>query len=149
MAATPDRQLVSFIAKFDPPMKTLIRSCRSAMRKRFPTAYELVYDNYNFLVIAYCTTERPSDSVASLAANAKGIGLHFYRGATLPDPHGVLQGSGTQNRFVRLDSAAALSRPAVRTLLAAAAAQADTAFREVGETELIIRAVSAKQRPRR
>ena len=33
------------------------------MRKRFPTANELVYDNYNFFVIGYCTTERPSDCV--------------------------------------------------------------------------------------
>jgi hypothetical protein len=149
MAATSDRQLASFIAKFAPPMQAMIRSCRAAMRKRFPTAYELVYDNYNFLVIAYCTTERPSDSVASLAANAKGIGLHFYRGATLADPQGVLQGSGSQNRFVRLESAATLSRPAIRSLLAAAAAQADTAFRKTGAAELIIRAVSPKQRPRR
>ncbi len=105
MPETADQQLKSFIAKFDPAMGKSIRECRSAMRKRFPTANELVYDNYNFFVVGYCTTERPSHCVVSLAANAKGIGLSFYHGATLPDPHGMLQGSGSQNRFVRLDSA--------------------------------------------
>src|SRR5450631_3907434 len=100
--ATPAKQLTEFLAKFDPAITKLIRECRKALRQRFPTATELVYDNYNFFVIGYCTTERPSDCVVSLAANAKGVGLSFYYGSTLPDPHKILEGSGSQNRFVRL-----------------------------------------------
>jgi len=149
MAETPDQQLRGFIAKFDPAMGTLIGECRSAMRKRFPTANELVYDNYNFFVIGYCTTERPSDCVVSLAANSKGIGLSFYHGATLPDPHRILQGSGNQNRFVRLEGAATLVRPEVQELLDAAEAQADPPFVKAGGGKLIIRSISDKQRPRR
>jgi len=149
MPETPDRQLRGFIAKFDPAMAKLIRECRSVMRKRFPTANELVYDNYNFFVIGYCTTERPSDCVVSLAANSKGIGLSFYRGAALPDPQRILQGSGNQNRFVRLDGVATLSRPEVQELLEAAEAQADPPFVEAGSGRLIIRSISEKQRPRR
>jgi hypothetical protein len=148
MPETPDRQLRSFIAKFDPAMAKLIRECRSGMRKRFPTANELVYDNYNFFVIGYCTTERPSDCVVSLAANSKGIGLNFFRGATLPDPHRILQGGGNQNRFVKLDGAASLSRPEVQELLEAASAQADPPFVKAGSGKLIIRSISEKQRPR-
>jgi hypothetical protein len=60
-----------------------------------PTANELVYDNYNFFVIGYCSTERPSDCIASIAAAANGVGLSFYRGVSLPDPHGLLLGSGS------------------------------------------------------
>jgi hypothetical protein len=149
MPDSPDRQLRGFIAKFDPGMAKLIRECRSVMRKRFPAANELVYDNYNFFVIGYCTTERPSDCVVSLATNSKGIGLNFYRGATLPDPHGILQGSGNQNRFVRLDGVATLSRPEVRQLLDVAEAQADPPFVKAGSGKLIIRSISEKQRPRR
>ena len=100
---TPAKQLSEFVAKFDPAIAKLIRECRAAMQKRFPTANELVYDNYNFFVIGYCATERPSDCVASLAANSKGIGLSFYYGSTLADPHQILQGSGSQNRFARLE----------------------------------------------
>jgi hypothetical protein len=73
MPETPEQRLKGFIAKFDPALGKQIRECRSALRKRFPTANELVYDNYNFFVIGYCTTERPSDCVVSLAANSKGI----------------------------------------------------------------------------
>ena len=130
-------------------MAKLIRECRAAMRKRFSTANEMVYDNYNFLVIAYCNTERPSDCLMSLAANAKGIGLHFLYGAALPDPHGILQGSGSQNRFVRLESAASLNSAPVRELLAAASARADPPFPPSGRGKLIVRSISAKQRPRK
>jgi hypothetical protein len=149
MPATPGQQLERFVAKFEPAMGKLIRECRAVMRKRFPTANELVYDNYNFFVIGYCTTERPSDCVVSLAANSKGLGLSFYHGATVPDPHRLLQGSGNQNRFVRLDGAATLSRPEIRELLDAAEAQADPPFATRGGGKLIIRSISKKQRPRK
>jgi hypothetical protein len=41
---TPEAQLLSLIEKFDPKDQRLIRSVRSAVRKRLPTANELVYD---------------------------------------------------------------------------------------------------------
>jgi len=119
------------------------------MRKRLPTALELVYDNYNFLAIGYSSTERASDCVVSLACGANGVSLSFYYGATLPDPDGVLLGSGNQNRFVRLESVRTLAEPAVERLLAAALAQAKTPMPESGKTRTIVKSISAKQRPRR
>ena len=148
-AESPAQQIAGFIAKFNPAVAKLIRSARLALRKRFPTANELVYDNYNFLVFGFCSTERPSDCIVSLAANAKGIGLAFYHGATLPDPDKLLLGSGNQNRFIRLESAATLAKPQVEALLRAAVAQAKTPLPTAGRGRTIIRSVSAKQRPRR
>src|SRR6202790_1530287 len=86
------KQLAAFIAKFEPRMAKLIRSLRAAVRKRLPTANELVYDNYNFFVIGFCSTERPSDCVVSIAAGANGVGLSFYYGSTFPDPNKLLLG---------------------------------------------------------
>jgi hypothetical protein len=86
VSADAEEQLRSFIDKFDPNDQALIRSMRKALRKRLPTANELVYDNYNFFVIGYCSSERPADCIVSIAAGANGVGLSFYRGATLPDP---------------------------------------------------------------
>ena len=148
-ASSAGKQLDRFIAKFDAAHQALIRDVRKVLRKRFPTAYELVYDNYNFFVIGYSPTDRPSDSIISIAAAANGIGLCFIQGARLPDPHKVLNGSGKQTRFVRLESAKTLARPEVDALLAAAVAQAKTPLRTTGRGELVIRSVSAKQRPRR
>ena len=142
-------QLKGFIGKFAPGHQTLIRAVRRALRRRFPTACELVYDNYNFFVIGYCSTERPSDAIVSIAASANGVGLCFIHGASLPDPAKILLGSGKQTRFIRLESAAVLQRPEVESLLALAAARAKTPLPATGVGRLVIRSVSAKQRPRR
>lgn len=147
--ASPAQQLEEFIDRFDSKNAALIRSVRKALRKRLPTANELVYDNYNFFVIGYSSTERPSDCIVSIAAAANGVGLSFYYGATLPDPHNLLLGSGSQNRFIRLQSAGTLARPEVEELIAAAIAQGETPLPASGKGKLIIRSISEKQRPRR
>ena len=147
--ADAERQLQRFIDKFDDKHAALIRAVRKVMRKRLPTANELVYDNYNFFVIGYCSTERPSDCIVSIAAAANGVGLSFYYGATLPDPHKLLLGSGSQNRFIRIESPATLARPEVEALIAAAVAQGETPLPAKGEGTLIIRSIAAKQKPRR
>lgn len=141
-------EVASFIDKFDPPVARLLRACRTALQKRLPTAIEQVYDNYNFLAIGYCTTERTSDCLVSLAASAKGVALSFYHGADLPDPKGVLLGGGKQNRFVRLESAATLDEPAVAALLDAAITQAKSPLPTSGRGYTIVKSVSVKQRPR-
>jgi hypothetical protein len=146
---SPAAQLAGFVAKYDPAVGRLVRATRAAMRKRLPTALELVYDNYQFLAIGYSATERASDCIVSLAVSPKGVALSFYYGSTLPDPQRVLLGSGNQNRFVRLASAATLAEPAVATLLRAAIAQARTPLPTSGRGRTIIKSVSAKQRPRR
>jgi hypothetical protein len=148
-SADAERQLKDFIAKFEPAHQKLIRAVRKALRQRFPTANELVYDNYNFFVIGYCSTERPSDAIVSIAAGANGVGLCFIHGASLPDPHKILLGSGNQTRFIRLPSVGVLERPEVEALIAAAKAKARTPLPGSGKGRLVIRMISAKQRPRR
>jgi hypothetical protein len=145
---TAEAELRSFIEKFDPKDQRLIRSVRSAVRKRFPTLNELVWDNYNFFVIGYSPTERPSDSILSIAARANGVGLCFIRGARLDDPKKLLQGSGRQTRFIRIQSPSQLADPDVEALIAAAIGQATTPPPSKGRGSLIIRSVAAKQRPR-
>jgi hypothetical protein len=143
------KQLDSFIDKFEPKNRALIRAVRKELRKQLPTANELVYDNYNFFVIGYGSTERPSDAILSIAAAANGVGLCLIHGAILPDPKKILQGSGKQTRFIRLESAKTLARPEVAAVLAAAVAKAKTPLLASGGGKLIIRSISKKQRPRR
>jgi hypothetical protein len=146
---SPQAEVGSFIAKFEPRLQKLLRAARRELRRRFPTAVEQVYDNYNFLVFGFCTTERTSDCFVSIAAQAKGVALSFYWGATLPDPHRLLLGSGQQNRFLRLPSLATLKKPEVVELLLAAAAQSKVPLPSQGRGYTLIKSTSAKQRPRR
>jgi hypothetical protein len=146
---SPERQLASFIAKFEPKTAKLIKQCRAEMRQLLPSAFELVYDNYNFFVIGYSPTERPSDAILSIAAAANGVGLAFLHGASIPDPKKLLLGSGKRNRFIRVPDLSVLRNPDVRKLIHSATHHAKTPLPPKGRGDLIIKSISAKQRPRR
>lgn len=94
---TPAKQVAGFIAKFDPAIAKLTRGARAKMRKRLPTAVELVYDNYNALAIGFGPTERTTDAILSVAAYATGVTLYFTYGKSLPDPDKRLEGAGNQD----------------------------------------------------
>jgi len=148
VAENPEAQLKSFVDKFDDKDQASIRAIRKSLRKLLPAANELVYDNYNFFVIGYSPTLRPTDSILSIAAGPGKVSLCFpFCGTKLPDPRKLLRGSGSQNRYVRLESAEALARPEVEALIAAAVRLSKPA--ESSKGKLVIRSVSAKQRPRR
>jgi hypothetical protein len=119
------------------------------MRARYPSALELVYDNYNALAIGFSPTERASEVIFSIAIYPSWINLFFLQGKGLPDPKKILQGSGNQVRHIRLPSPATLDDPGIVALMEAAAARAKVPFDPACKHRLIIRSVSAKQRPRR
>jgi hypothetical protein len=146
---SPAKQVAGFIAKFDPAIAKLTRSARTVVRKRFPTAIELVYDNYNALAIGYSSTERTSDVLFSLAVYARGVNIYFMYGRSLPDPEKLLQGSGSQGAFVRLNDLSVLDQPGVKALMGAAARQAEPPLAKSGRGYTIVKSISAKQRPRR
>jgi hypothetical protein len=143
------QRVESFIDKFDPAIATLVRAARRVLRKRFPTAVELVYDNYNALAIGFGPSERTSDAFVSLAAFARGVSLYFLYGAALPDPEKRLHGGGNQGRFIRLESLDVLDDPYVVRLLQTAAEQEDAPLPRAGRGYAVVKSVSAKQRPRR
>ena len=146
---TPAKQLAGFIAKFDPSIARLVRAARVTLRQHFfPTAIELVYDNYNALAIGFSPSERTSEAIVSLAVYARGVNRYFIYGAHLPDPQHVLEGTGNQGRFVRLADLSVLDNPAVQALLRAAIEEAEP-LPASGRGYIVIKAVSAKQRPRR
>lgn len=143
------KQVAGFIAKFDPPVAKLTRACRTILRKRYPSAIELVYDNYNALAMGFGSTERTSDVIISVAVYASGVNLYFVYGRSLPDPKKLLQGAGTQGAFIRFTGLAVLDDPAVDALLTAAEKWQQPPLPSSGRGYTIVKSISAKQRPRR
>jgi hypothetical protein len=148
-SANPERELAGFIARFMPEVAELAEAVLNKMRRRYPTALELVYDNYNALAIGFCPTERASDGIFSIALYPKWVSLFFLQGARLPDPAKLLKGSGKVVRYIVLPNPALLDDPAVKALMNEAVARARVPFDPKGVHRLIIKSVSAKQRPRR
>lgn len=144
-----EKQLAGFMAKFSTEITALGEAIRVEMRKLYPTAIELVYDNYNALVIGFCPTERPSEAIFSIVLYPKWVSLFFLQARRLHDPERILQGSGRVARHIVLASPDFLHYPAVQALMREAVETAKVDFDPKGAHRVIIRAVSAKQRPRR
>lgn len=114
-----------------------------------PGAVELVYDNYNWLVIGFGPSDRASEAVLSIILAPRWVTLCFLHGASLADPQQLLRGSGKRVRNIRLAGVETLNQPAVRALIDQAVAQSPVPFDPKRPRRLSIRAVIARQRPRR
>jgi Domain of unknown function (DU1801) len=119
------------------------------MRKRAPGALELVYDNYNALAIGFAPTDRTSDVVFSIALYPRWVSLFFLNGAKLRDPSRILKGSGTRVRQIVLRNPEDLDSPEVAALIEQAKKIAATPFPSSARGRMIIKSVSARQRPRK
>ena len=154
---TPEAQLRFFVEMFGPEERRLIRAVRSAVRKRLPTANELVYDYDTFFVIGYSPTDHPTDGIVAIAARPDGVRLYLMYRKPLPDPKKLLSGSGKQARFIRVEAASRLAHPDVEALIAAAIDQAriplpsraQARARDKTGGRLVIRSISVKRQSRR
>jgi hypothetical protein len=151
MAKSPTAQLNGFLAKFTPEVARSAKDALARMRTRWPGAIELVYDNYNALAIGFAPTERASDAVFSIAVFPRWVTLCFLQnGPQLPDPKGLLKGSGKQVRHIRLLSTADIDGPDVGTLMKQGLELAEVKVRRgTAKGRIVIKSVSPKQRPRR
>lgn len=143
-----EAQFEKALAKYTPEMVALAKAVLKKMRARLPGAVELVYDNYNALVVGFGPNERASDAIFSIALYPRWINLFFLYGASLPDPHRILKGSGKQVRSVMIRDAAELDKSEVREVMEAALKNADPPIDPKQKRRMAIRAVSPKQRPR-
>jgi hypothetical protein len=142
-------QLDTFLDKYTPEIATMARSCLRKMRARLPGAMQLVYDNYNALAIGFSPSERPSEGIFSIVVFPRYVTLFFLQGTKVPDPKKLLQGSGNVVRTIRLERAADLDQPDVQELISAALKSAKVPIDHSARGKLIVRAILAKQRPRR
>jgi hypothetical protein len=146
---SPEAELRSFVARFDPKQQKRFRSIRAAVRKRFPTVNELAYDYPDSVVIGYSPTHRGGEAVVAIAARADGVRLYLSHGPELPDPKKLLQGSAKQTRFIPIDAAARLGHPDVEALIAAAIDHATVPVPSNGMGKLVIQSSAAKREQRK
>ena len=63
---------------------------------RLAGAARVVYCNWNATVVGYSPDGKTRHAVCSVAAYPRWVNLFFFVGPDLPDPHGLLKGSGTR-----------------------------------------------------
>lgn len=142
-------QLETFIDRYSPEVAALGRAVLKKFRTLIPPSIEMVYDNYNFLVVGFVPNERPSDAIFSVVFGTQRVSICFIQGVKLADPDKLLLGGGNQVRTLRLPSVKTLDDPKVRSLIARALETSPVPYGQVGRRQLVIKSISAKQRPRR
>jgi hypothetical protein len=141
-----EAELRTLIAKFvpAPAHQGLIGAIRRLLRKRLPTAHEVVYEYRDCFVISYSPDERGYEGVLAIRGSADGVRLYFNQGKGLPDPEKLLQGSANA-RWIHVEGASTLAHPAVARLIDEAIARTRVPFARTGRGPVVIRSTSAKQ----
>jgi hypothetical protein len=143
-----EAQLRTLIDEFVPAHLQLIGTMRRRLRKRLPTAHEVVYEyrNLGAVVISFSPNEHGYDGVLSIRASADGVKLYFNQGKELPDPAKLLQGS-SQTRWINVEGASTLARPEVVSLIDEALAHNRVPFAGAGRGSVVMsRSTSVKKR---
>jgi hypothetical protein len=149
---TAAEQWKKFLAKYDKSIAVLAQAAVAKLRKQVPgavDAVEMVYDNYNALVMGFGPSEKASLAVFSIVLYPRYVSLAFLQGAGLPDPAKRLLGEGKLVRGLRLTTAGVLEEPEIRDLIAVARERAKVRIDPGQKRKLIIKSVSKKQRPRK
>ena len=144
-----EAQFETFIARFLPDVAVVGRDAIARLRERLPEANILVYDNYNALAAGFAPGESSRDAILSIAFYPRWVSLFFLQAVRgLDDPDGVLKGNGNVVKHVVLKSADDLDSPVISRLIDQALIMAKVPLDPGHEGRLIIKSVSAKQRPR-
>lgn len=140
-----EAELRSLIATFAPAHRRLVAALRRRLRKRLPTAHEIVYEYRDNFVISLSPDDRGYEGALAIRGSADGVRLYFNRGKELPDPEKLLQGS-SRARWIPVAAESTLARPAVTRLIDEAIARNRVPFAPAGTGSVVIRSTSAKRR---
>ena len=125
MTRSPDRQLLGYLAAYNPHVSDLTLALREVVLEEAPDAVESISRGYA-LAIGFSFTGKPlKDGFCHIVTYETHVNLGFNRGALLPDPNGVLAATGKSIRHITIHNPNELEHPAIRRYLQAAIEQVD------------------------
>ena len=104
-----------FLRSYPPGVRAIALAAREVIRTVLPTVTEKVYPGWK--VIQYGTGQNREDVFAVISPQRERVNLGLANGAALPDPLGLLEGTGVGIRHIKIASPQAAEAPAVRDLV--------------------------------
>ena len=144
---TPNAQFSALLSRFPPEIVALVKRCLPKLRRAFPGSYELVYDYSNSLVVSFSMSERGYEGIVAIAIFPREVRLYFDK--SLPDPKGLLEGSGTKVRSVTLKAGSDLDHGDIPALIKAAIKHSGVTFPRTRATRMVIKSESKKKRSKK
>src|SRR5262245_30015232 len=144
---SPNAQFSAFLSRFPPEIIALVKRCLPKLRRAFPGSNQIVYDYSNSLVVSFSMSERGYEAIVAIAIFPREVRLYFDK--SLPDPKGLLEGSGTKVRSVTIKAASELDHGDIHALIKAAIKHSGVTFPRTRTTRMIIKSESKKRKPRK
>ena len=139
-------QFSRLLSRFPPEIIALVKRCLPKLRRALPGSNQLVYNYASSLMVAFSMSERGYEAIVALAIFPRWVRLYFDK--SLPDPKGLLQGSGTKVRSVILKAASDLDHGDIHTLIKAAIKRSGVTFPRTRTNRMVIKSESVKRRRR-
>ncbi len=143
----PGAQFSAFLSRFPPEIVALVKRCLPKLRRALPVTHELVYDYSHSLVVSFGMSERGYEAIVAVAIFPRWVRLYFDK--SLPDPKGLLEGSGTKVRSVTIGAASDLDHGDIHDLIRAAIQHAGVTFPRTGAPQIVIKSDAKKRKPKK
>ena len=111
-------ELEPFLAPYSPMIQQLALKLRALIREVMPEAIEQLDPPAH--LVGYGLDRTYKGLICGITLHKAHINLMFARGTELPDPQGLLVGTGKRARHVKITQTTDLENPAIRALLRAA-----------------------------
>ena len=151
MSIDQTKDLLLFLKPFSEDVRERALWLRTFVWDLYPTANELIYDNYNAVAWGWSPTDRLGHTFCSIAVGRSSNNVHFgfYRGNELTDPKGLLLGNGNQYRYILVNDIKSFPKAYIKKLVKGAYAHSLTRVKdkkELKEGLTIVKSVSAAKR---
>lgn len=140
-------QFSALLSRFPPEIVALVKRVLPKLRRAFPVSFEIVYEYSHSVVMSFSMSERGYEAVVALAIFPRWVKLYFDK--SLPDPKGLLEGTGTKVRSVIIKAASDLDHGDIHELIKAAIKHSGVTLPSTRSTQMIIKSESKKQKPKK
>jgi hypothetical protein len=117
VAATKPQTWDAVLAEHDPPIAEAARAVQRVLEANLPGAV-VQFDSGNGL-LAIGTSLKMRDLLFAIIPHRAHVNLQLADGVDLPDPNGLIEGTGKRIRHVKVRSAGAAASPAIRAIVLA------------------------------
>jgi hypothetical protein len=151
MSKEETKDLLKFLKPFDKDIQDRALWLREFIWDLYPTANELIYDNYNALAFGWSPTDRVGHVFCSIAVGRSSNNVHFgfYWGSELDDPKKLLIGGGNQYRYILVKSISEFPKAYIKKLVKQAYSNSMAKVKDkkqLMEGKTITKSISAKKR---
>jgi hypothetical protein len=110
-ASSVEADVERLLAEHPAALQAIERVLRATIRREFPDAVEQV--DFGNKLIAFGRSMKIRGLLFAIIAHQTWVNLQLADGAVLPDPKGVIEGTGKRIRHIKIRNVASASSPAV------------------------------------